>query len=68
MSIYKIISKVLYLRLSEVLGKTISAPLNCFYWGVNRFLMAFLLLRDGGGCSKEEHGLIFRLDFNKAYD
>ncbi|KAL5543048.1 hypothetical protein UlMin_010758 [Ulmus minor] len=68
-SLYKIISKVLALRLREVLGETISKEQGAFVKGrqiLHVALVANEVVEEYRVSGKE--GVVFKVDFEKAYD
>lgn len=68
-SLYKIIAKVLSLRLREVLSETITEAQGAFVKGrqiLDAVLIANELVEDYKKRKKE--GVVFKLDFEKAYD
>ena len=68
-SVYKVISKVLSLRLGEILGDTISENQNAFVGGrqiLDAALVANEVVEDVR--RRKQKGMVFKLDFEKAYD
>ena len=68
-SLYKIVSKVLAFRLREVLEGTISSAQGAFMKGrqiLDAVLIANEVVEDVR--KKKDEGLVFKIDFEKAYD
>ncbi|GKC48538.1 RNA-directed DNA polymerase, eukaryota [Tanacetum coccineum] len=68
-SIYKIIAKILTNRLINVLGDIVSEVQSAFVAGRQMLDDPFILNEVLHWCSKKKHkSLIFKVDFEKAYD
>ena len=68
-SLYKILAKVLSLRLREVLGETIGPEQGAFVRG--RQILDLVLIANEGVeeyREKKKEGVVFKIDFEKAYD
>ena len=68
-SVYKILAKVLANRLTEVLSETISTS-QCAFIKDRQILDVVLVANESVEeyRAKKKQGLIFRVDFEKAYD
>ena len=67
--LYKIVAKTLASRLREVMGSTISPHQGAFVKGrqiLDAILIANKLVKEVR--QKKEEGLVFKIDFEKAYD
>ena len=68
-SLYKILAKVLSLRLKEVLGETIDSSQGAFVQG--RQILDLVLIANEVVEEyrvKKKEGIVFKIDFEKAYD
>ena len=68
-SLYRILAKVLALRLKEVMGETIGLAQGVFVKG--RQILDLVLIANESVeeyKEKKKDGIVFKIDFEKAYD